>query len=128
MAGQKETLPLEFRKMASKGDKILNNYILNELVSNDIPNSGEVKQLLKSNEFIQYFPIPYDLKHKVVGKDWHNINGKKRVFTNIQIIGDHVEAWIAFLADNYGLDKAHAYIKKNVIKIIKEYYPSYIYE
>ncbi len=111
----KKSLPLEFVIYAQIGDAILNRVVVDIIDKYDNP-SNEMKQLMmgeiKSNNFIKDWP-PL-LKVKFV--DYNNMGALQKV----KIMGDIVEASIAFLYLNNGLGAAERYIKTNLIKSLKQ--------
>ena len=110
----KKSLPLGFVIYAQVGDAILNRVVVDLIDKHDNP-SNEIKQLMmgemKSNNFIKDWP-PL-LKVKFI-----NLN-EIGSLQKAKIMGDIVEASIAFIYFNNGIDAAERYIKSNLIKSLK---------
>lgn len=111
----KKKIPLEFLILAQIGDAILNRYVSN-LLDEHGNNTPQIKHLMmaemKSNNFI---------------KDWKPLLRVRFVdisklgeLQKTRIKGDIVEASIAFLYINHGLESAERYIKTNLIKSLKK--------
>ena len=111
----KKKIPLEFLILAQTGDAILNRVVSN-LIDYYGYSSPEVKQQMmakmKSNDFIKDWKPLIRVKFIDISK----LSGLQKV----KIQGDIVEASIAFLYINHGLESAERYIKTNLIKSLKK--------